>query len=155
MRETISTGRNKQYAAIAGILLALLVVFGIGILSDNKEEEHIIDYKKVVQEQVEPTEMLASWYDYALGSADQRCTQDREPCYSQRAETCASRDYPRGTRLKVSYNKNNLNTSVICRVNDYGPEEWTGRHIDLSSYAFKKLAPLKWGLITVTIEEEI
>lgn len=156
MRRKLTTRSNKKYIIIIGILIALLVVFGFSSLS-NKEEERFINVDKVVTikeaEAEEPTEHIASWYDYALGETDQRCTKEREPCYSQRADTCAVRNYPRGTKLKVSYNKNNINASVVCRVNDYGPEEWTGRDIDLSSYAFAKLAPLKWGLIMVTIEE--
>lgn len=92
---------------------------------------------------------VASYYDYALGHEDQRCTKDREPCYSQLNLTCASRDYPRGTMLHVATADN----FIICRVNDFGPEEKTGRIIDLSSYAFSKLAPLRAGLIRVTVQE--
>ena len=121
----MATRKIKHYTAIAVIVIVLLVVFVINVLSEG-EAEREINYNMVAYNTVEeekPTEHIASWYDYALGETDQRCIKDREPCYSQVAETCASRDYPRGTRLKVSYNKNNLDTSVICRVNDYGPEE--------------------------------
>ena len=61
--------------------------------------------------------------------------------------TCASRDYPKGDILKVTYK----NKTIECRINDYGPEAWTGRDIDLSSYAFKQLAPLKQGLLKENI----
>jgi len=49
----------------------------------------------------------------------------------------------------------NLETgaSVDCYVNDYGPEEWTGREIDLSSYAFRQIADLGQGLVRVKIEQ--
>lgn len=81
---------------------------------------------------------LASWYDYDL---------EGYPGYSKDHRTCASREYPRGTILRVIYQ----DRFTTCRINDYGPEEWTGRDIDLSSLAFRDLAPLSVGLIPVTI----
>jgi rare lipoprotein A len=60
------------------------------------------------------------------------------------AMTCASWEYPLGTRLKVTCG----NRSVIVRVNDRG-----GYHaLDLSPAAFKTLAPLSRGIIKVKIE---
>lgn len=87
---------------------------------------------------------IASWYNYSLDGA---------PNYSRENATAASRDYPRGSRLKVT----NVSTgaSVIVRVNDYGPEAWTGRAIDLSSYAFSQIAPLGMGLADVRVEQVI
>jgi rare lipoprotein A (peptidoglycan hydrolase) len=41
--------------------------------------------------------------------------------------------------------------TVDCYVNDYGPEEWTKREIDLSSHAFAELAPLSLGLLNVEV----
>ena len=84
--------------------------------------------------------VLASWYDYSLPDA---------PEYSRTHLTAASRIFPRGTQLIVSRG----NSSVVVRVNDYGPEEWTGRDIDLSSYAFIQLAPLSLGILEVKIEK--
>lgn len=81
----------------------------------------------------------ASWYDYELDGI----------WYSKDHATAASRFYKRGTILNVSYN----NKTIKVRVNDYGPEEWTGRQLDLSSYAFKQLAPLSKGLIEVIVYE--
>ena len=158
MTSTNTITRVKRYSAIAGLVLALLVVsvYGVSKTSDKAEiipEAKIESEKSYCEEKPYCEELIASWYNYSLGYEDQRCTKDREPCYSQRADTCASRDYPKGTMLKVSYNKNNKDNSIVCRVNDYGPEISTGRAIDLSSHAFKQLAPLDWGLITVTIEE--
>jgi len=99
---------------------------------------------------------IGSWYDYAL-VGDQKCTPEREPCYSKLNDTCASRDHQKGTILFVThkvYSDGPLSVSrwVRCRVNDYGPEEWTGRMIDLSSHAFAQLAPLDIGVINVTVE---
>lgn len=90
---------------------------------------------------------LATWYDYDLDREDQKCRSQN--CYSMFNSTCAVRDYPRGSILKVV----NIETQkeVVCRVNDYGPEEWTGKVIDLSSFAFKQIASLKEGVIEVEI----
>lgn len=81
---------------------------------------------------------LASWYDYDL---------EGYPRYSKDHRTCASRDFSRGSILRVIY-KDRFTT---CRVNDFGPEEWTGRDIDLSSLAFTDLAPLSKGILEVRI----
>jgi rare lipoprotein A (peptidoglycan hydrolase) len=63
--------------------------------------------------------------------------------------TCASRTFPRGSYLLV---KNLYNSrTVICRVNDYGPEIWTGRIIDLSRGAFRAVDSLGRGTIPVEL----
>lgn len=77
----------------------------------------------------------ASWYALGLPEPD--------------ALTCASRTYPRGTYLNVK-NLNN-NKTMICRVNDYGPEVWTGRIIDLSRGSFSQIENLGRGTIPVEI----
>ena len=76
-----------------------------------------------------------SWYAYGLPQPD--------------AITCASRTFPRGSYLQVTdmYNGN----KVICHVNDYGPEVWTGRVIDLSRGAFEVVDSLGRGTIPVQI----
>lgn len=79
-----------------------------------------------------PTEGEASWYAY------------------QDCNCAASRHYPYGTLLKVT----DLVTekSVIVEVNDYGPEEWTGRIIDLDVTAFDQLTERWRGLTQVHVE---
>lgn len=62
----------------------------------------------------------------------------------------ASRDYPKGTKLKVTRLK--TGQSIIVEVNDYGPELATGRVIDLDTSAFKQLSSLGAGLIYVKVE---
>jgi rare lipoprotein A len=86
----------------------------------------------------------ASYYDYKLGGEK----------YSKEHDTCASLKYPRGSKLKVTNIENNK--SVICRVNDYGPEkgQTPERIIDLSSHAFKQISNSKLGLITVRITKQ-
>lgn len=117
-----------------------------GIPVEKKQPRGKIEATRSVKRYYDGT---ASWYDYALGHEDQKCTPDREPCYSQQNDTCASRDYDRGTMLVVTTDSK----KVVCRVNDYGPADTT-RIIDLSSHAFAQLAPLSAGLITVTVQEQ-
>ncbi len=62
----------------------------------------------------------------------------------------ASRFYPKGTKLKVT--RLLTGKSIIITVNDYGPEERTGRLIDLDISAFKQLGSTKVGVIYVKVE---
>ena len=82
---------------------------------------------------------VASWYDYSLNGIE----------WSKTHRTCASRDLKRYTMARVT----NIETgaAVDCFVNDY--IEHPERNIDLSSYAFKQIAPLRQGLIKVKIEQ--
>lgn len=86
----------------------------------------------------------ASWYNYNLNINGETVK------WSKNHRTAASRDLPRYSCAKVTNVKNNK--SIVVFINDYGPEEWTGRDIDLSSHAFAGLAPLSLGVIEVTIE---
>jgi rare lipoprotein A len=62
--------------------------------------------------------------------------------------TCAHRDLPFGTRLKVTNLQNKK--SVLVRVNDRGP--WvSGRLIDLSYAAAKKIDMIQRGVVKVKI----
>ncbi|PLX26396.1 hypothetical protein C0580_00015 [Candidatus Parcubacteria bacterium] len=62
----------------------------------------------------------------------------------------ASRDYPRGTKLKVT--RLLSGDSIIIEVNDYGPELQTGRIIDLDISAFEQIGSISAGLIYVRVE---
>ena len=64
--------------------------------------------------------------------------------------TAASRDLERYSHALVTNPANGK--SVRVYINDYGPEEWTGRTIDLSSYAFSQIEDLSLGLVEVTIK---
>jgi hypothetical protein len=76
-----------------------------------------------------------SWYALGLPAPD--------------ALTCASRTYPRGTYIHVRNISNGR--TIVCRVNDYGPEAWTGRIIDLSRGSFRALDNLGRGTIPVEL----
>ncbi len=65
------------------------------------------------------------------------------------AHTCASTTYPRGTYLQVTNLYNGK--IVVCLVNDYGPESWTGRVIDLSIGSFRVVDDPGRGTIPVEI----
>lgn len=84
-----------------------------------------------------PTEQSgsASWYAFGLPAPD--------------AQTCASRTFPRGTYLQVTSARNGK--QVICLVNDYGPEAYTNRIIDLSRGSFRVIEDLGAGTVPVTL----
>lgn len=69
--------------------------------------------------------------------------------FDQAQLTAAHRTLPFGTRLKVINTQNGK--SVTVRVNDRGPFV-KGRVIDLSSSAFKAIAPLNAGVAPVRIQ---
>ena len=69
-----------------------------------------------------------------------------------RKYTCASWKYRFGTLLKVT---NEEGRSIVVRVTDRGPGRKAlkrGVTIDLTSIAFAKLAPLRKGVIWVTVD---
>jgi rare lipoprotein A len=69
--------------------------------------------------------------------------------FDQGKLTCAHRELPFGTRLKVTNLQNRK--SVVVRVNDRGP--WvSGRIIDLSYAAAKRIGMVEKGLVKVKIE---
>jgi rare lipoprotein A len=70
--------------------------------------------------------------------------------FNPAAMTCASWDYPFGTKLRIEHNAK----AVVVTVTDRGPAKRLyrkGRKLDLSRAAFKQLAPLDKGLIRVRI----
>ena len=66
----------------------------------------------------------------------------------------ASRDFPQGTRLRVTNQSagENRGKAVIVTVNDYGPQLWTGRIIDLDKEAYESIGNLKGGVMPVKLE---
>jgi rare lipoprotein A (peptidoglycan hydrolase) len=66
------------------------------------------------------------------------------------AGTCAHRDLPLGTVVKVI--RISTGATASCRVNDRGPTLATKRVIDLSPDTFEKLASKDAGVIDVRIE---
>lgn len=88
---------------------------------------------------------VASWYGSEFHG---RPTSSGE-IFNMYALTCAHREYPFGTKLKVTNVLNN--ETVNCLVNDRGPFV-TGRDIDLSYAAAKKIGLIGTGTSNVRIE---
>ena len=91
---------------------------------------------------------VASWY--GGGEKLNKYTASGE-VFNPKALTCASWDHPFNTCLKVT----NLSTgkNVIVRVNDRGPARRLGRAIDLTRFAFSRIANPGKGLVFVKIEK--
>ena len=91
---------------------------------------------------------VASWY--GGGEKLNKYTANGE-IFNPKALTCASWNYAFNTRLKVSNISNGK--SVIVRVNDRGPARRLGRAIDLTKFAFSRIANPRKGLAFVKIEK--
>jgi len=93
-----------------------------------------------------PTVGFASWYNpWFVASAER---------YHEHEFTCAMRNREFGKYYLVCNRENNR--CVVVRHNDFGPALWlfkSGRIIDLSRYAFSRVANLKKGIIKVRIGE--
>jgi rare lipoprotein A len=88
---------------------------------------------------------VASWYGPDFHG---RPTASGE-IYDMNAFTCAHREYPFGTKLKITYLSNDKTTN--CLVNDRGPFI-DGRDIDLSYAAAKDLGMIPAGTGAVRIK---
>ena len=100
-----------------------------------------------------PKEGIASFYaDHYHDSLTANGERFRQNYY-----TCATYEYPLGTKLLVTYvSAGGDERSVVVRVNDRGPSEKyreQGRIIDLSKAAFRRLENLDRGLIKVRVQE--
>ena len=85
-------------------------------------------------------EWWASWYDYTLN------INWVEKEWSKSHDTCALRIYERYHTYKVCSD----DKCITCYQNDFWPAR-QDRVIDLSSHAFRQLAPLKKGLVYVKV----
>ena len=89
---------------------------------------------------------VASWYSRTDKYINEHTANGEK--FNDAVKTCASWDYPFGTRLLVI---NPLNGKwVVCRVNDRGPAKHLNRQVDLTKSAFRKIADLRHGLRYVT-----
>jgi rare lipoprotein A len=88
---------------------------------------------------------VASWY----GPDFQGKPTSSGEIFDMNAMTCAHKEYPFGTKLKVTNLENNK--TVYCIVNDRGPFV-EGRDIDLSYAAAKKIDLIAQGTGRVRIE---
>jgi len=134
--------RNKQTSKWSLLILILWsVCIGLKFADLSKFEYKMGNIPFVVDKHQKRG--VASYYDYILPSG-----------WSSKGHfVCATRDFIRYSYVKVI----NIDTGqeVICKVTDYGPDEsiHPDRIIDLSSTAFKTLAPLKLGVINVKVKQ--
>lgn len=95
--------------------------------------------------------LIASWYgDECAG----KLMANGRPFDPERF-TCASWDYPLGTKLRVTTTYYGQVYSVTAVVTDRGPNKrlLKTRQLDLSRSAFQALASLEEGLIKVIVEK--
>ncbi len=97
---------------------------------------------------------IASWYS----TKESKGRMANGETFDDKKYTCASWNYRFGTMLKVVNLTNDR--SVEVRVTDRGPGQpkcsclkKPQKIIDLSKAAFKKLAPLRVGLLKVRVEQ--
>lgn len=94
--------------------------------------------------------LTASWY----GERERGKLMANGKPFDPDKFTCASWDYSLGTILKIYRPGVPYAKSFAVKVTDRGPAKrlLKTRQIDLSHAAFQALAPLKLGLIQVTVE---
>lgn len=110
------------------------------MLGSTVQQNQIQEVEHVELENTPLYEWTASWYDYTLNIN----WQIRE--WSKTHDTCALRIYERYQTYKVCTE----DKCITCYHNDYWPAR-QDRVIDLSSHAFKQLAPLGRGLVHVKV----
>ena len=101
-------------------------------------------------------ETQASYYDRASCQAEGTWQKwggltASGKAYDENALSCASWGHRFGQKVKITHK----GKSIIVVNNDRGPSRRlykAGRKIDLSKQAFRSLAPLSQGVITVTVE---
>lgn len=82
------------------------------------------------------TNQTISWYGKGKN-------KDGTPFDPTRLTTACWSEFKKGTRFKVTFN----NKSVVVTCTDRGHFREMGRMLDLSSGAFRRLAPLSTGII--------
>lgn len=103
-------------------------------------------------EPIRAVQGVASWY----GEEHRGKLMANGRKFNPDKATAASWFYPLGTRLRVTLNSPEFERrSVIVTVTDRGPAKRLvrdGRVIDLTSTAFRELAPPDLGLVAVVVE---
>lgn len=89
------------------------------------------------------------WHGENVSWYIDRHTASGEP-YRHEESTCAHRTAKFGTRLRVTAKRSGK--SVVCRVNDRGPNKWTKCDVDLNRHAAKQLGILDRGVTLAKIE---
>jgi rare lipoprotein A len=129
-----------------GVLLALLVLVGAGVLADRVRPYSTAMAPDVALKPVAYREVgRASWYGPGFHG---RRTASGER-FDQNRLTAAHRKLPLGTRVTVTNLANGR--SVRVEINDRGPYI-RGRMLDLSKAAARRLGMVRDGVVRVRIE---
>lgn len=123
-----------------GILLAWII--GTTVMQPL---DYNFDYSPVEEsttEQIEQPlfEWMASWYDYSLNINWENVV------WTRTHDVCALRIHERYKHYRVCTD----DKCIVCKQTDYWPSR-EDRVIDLSSHAFKQLAPLTRWLVYVKV----
>lgn len=137
IRLSANRKRPRRRLTLAGAMLAILV--GVAGAQAVSPADHIHQHHH--------------WYEFGMASWYGRFFQGKttasgEP-YNENALTCAQRQLPLGSLIRVTNLRNQK--SVIVRVNDRGPVPHD-RVIDLSRAAAQRLGFSQQGLAPVKIE---
>jgi rare lipoprotein A len=144
----------KLYLKYSVILFAMVVSSCTSVVRYVSEPIHISSEKQAVAgEAITSTNTdnkirqtgIASYYADKFHG---RKTSSGE-IYDKNEFTAAHREFPFGTKVKVTNLSNNL--SVVVRINDRGPQT-TKRLIDLSRAAAEEIDMIRAGIIEVEIE---
>jgi len=103
-----------------------------------------------------PKYLIASWYDETSLRDEGTWTRTHGVMangkqYDPGRLSCATRDWPLGTRLIVR--SLDSDRSVVVVVTDRTARRFAGKRIDLSVAAFSVLGDLERGLIRVEVEK--
>lgn len=103
----------------------------------------------------EPMNLMASWYSEAALKRDGQWAITKGvtasgQLFTDSGLTAASWDYPLGTKVKVTRTDNKA--VVVVLVNDRTARRFKGKRIDLSKWAFSRIADCKQGIVPVTVE---
>lgn len=99
--------------------------------------------KKVKQVVAAPTSAKGSW-EHPIPTAHGNQIGEAS-YYANPYNGCASRHAKRWSVITITNLENGK--SATCKVNDYGPEAWTNRVVDLDDDVFARLASKRQGII--------
>ena len=115
----------------------------------EKHGVNLMVFINTAHAQEEADDPIVSWYDYKIVNGFGIPCRRGNGCYTEQKRVAASREYARGTFLRVTNLRNGK--WVIVQVTDY--IEHRERELDLSSYAFSRIENLKMGLLKAKIEK--
>ena len=137
MKITSNKTRILISISLVGLLLfeSNVLIHVISAEINKKPIQSFIQVTANMPQGIEKIFLKATWYAKGLSKPENL--------------TCASRVYPKGTKL---YLENIANSKKAwLSVNDFGPEERTGKDIDISLGGAKKLRFVRRGIATLKI----